>query len=126
MLTFEWILMVALLVIGLIGGLSGLRNAVLDQLQDLELAVEGMNFSAADSTAADSSSPTAHHGSHGRDKARVAYRGGDDRDGRVARGSENTKGNELQFESNAPSRDTPSSHDTSGSDVNAWWGAGYR
>jgi hypothetical protein len=44
-LTFEWILMVTLLVIGLIGALAGVRNAVLDELYDLESAVEAMNFS---------------------------------------------------------------------------------
>jgi len=44
-LTFEWILMVTLLVIGLIGGLAAVRNVVLDQLYDLQNAVEAMNFS---------------------------------------------------------------------------------
>ncbi|MBN2577847.1 MAG: hypothetical protein JXB10_02565 [Pirellulales bacterium] len=46
-LTFEWILMVTLLVIGLIGGLAALRNVLLDQLYDLENAVEAMNFSGS-------------------------------------------------------------------------------
>jgi hypothetical protein len=44
-LTFEWILVVTLVVIGLIGGLAAVRNAVLDELYDLSSAVEAMNFS---------------------------------------------------------------------------------
>ncbi len=55
MLTFEWILLVACLVVGLIGGLAGLRNALLDQLQDLENAVEAMNFSGTSTTTASTS-----------------------------------------------------------------------
>ncbi len=35
MVTFEWILLISLLVIGLIGGLSAVRNAILCELQDL-------------------------------------------------------------------------------------------
>jgi len=44
-LTFEWILMVTLLVVGLIGALGAVRNAMLDELMDLEGAIEAMNFS---------------------------------------------------------------------------------
>ncbi len=35
MVTFEWILLISLLVIGIIGGLSAVRNAILCELQDL-------------------------------------------------------------------------------------------
>jgi hypothetical protein len=52
-LAFEWILIVTLLVIGLIGGLAGVRNAVLDELFDLESAVEAMNFSGPGAPPAD-------------------------------------------------------------------------
>ncbi len=34
-LTFEWILLISLLVIGVIGGLSAVRNALLCELSDL-------------------------------------------------------------------------------------------
>jgi hypothetical protein len=44
-LSFEWMLIVTLLVVGLIGGLAGVRNAILDGLFDLESAIEAMNFS---------------------------------------------------------------------------------
>jgi len=44
-LTFEWILIVTLVVVGLIGGLAVVRNAMLDQLFDLGSAIEAMNFS---------------------------------------------------------------------------------
>jgi hypothetical protein len=48
-LAFEWILIVTLLVIGLIAGLAAVRNALLDELYDLEGAVEAMNFSGSGS-----------------------------------------------------------------------------
>jgi len=44
-LTFEWILIVTLLIVGLIGALGAVRNAMLDELMDLEGAIEAMNFS---------------------------------------------------------------------------------
>jgi hypothetical protein len=34
-LTFEWILLISLLVIGIIGGLSAVRNALLTELDEL-------------------------------------------------------------------------------------------
>ena len=42
-LTFEWILLISLLVIGIIGGLSAVRNALLSELNDLAACIEAMN-----------------------------------------------------------------------------------
>lgn len=42
-LTFEWILLLTLLVIGIIGGLSATRNALLHELGDLSQGVEALN-----------------------------------------------------------------------------------
>ncbi len=42
-LTFEWILLISLLVIGVIGGLSAVRNALLCELGDLAECIESIN-----------------------------------------------------------------------------------
>lgn len=42
-LTFEWILLISLLVIGIIGGLSAVRNALLCELTDLADCIEALN-----------------------------------------------------------------------------------
>ncbi len=43
MLSFEWILLISILVIGIIGGLAAVRNALLSELNDLAQAVEAIN-----------------------------------------------------------------------------------
>ena len=45
-LTFEWILLISLLVIGIIGGLSAVRNALLCELQDLETCIQAISCGA--------------------------------------------------------------------------------
>lgn len=42
-LTFEWILLLTLLVIGIVGGLAATRNALLRELGDLSHGVEALN-----------------------------------------------------------------------------------
>jgi hypothetical protein len=42
-LTLEWILIVTVLVIGVIGGLGAVRNATVAELGDLAEAIESMN-----------------------------------------------------------------------------------
>lgn len=42
-LSFEWILLISILVIGIIGGLAAVRNALLSELNDLSQAVESIN-----------------------------------------------------------------------------------
>lgn len=46
-LSFEWIVITTLLVIGLISGLGALRNAVVDKLGDLTESVEELNSSSS-------------------------------------------------------------------------------
>lgn len=43
MLSFEWILLISILVIGIIGGLAAVRNALLSELNDLAQAVQAIN-----------------------------------------------------------------------------------
>jgi hypothetical protein len=43
MLTFEWILAVSLLVIGIIGGLALVRDAILCQLSDMAACITALN-----------------------------------------------------------------------------------
>lgn len=43
MLTFEWILLISLLVIGIIGGLSMVRNALLCELKDMAECIQALN-----------------------------------------------------------------------------------
>jgi hypothetical protein len=43
-LTFEWILLVSLLVIGVIGGLSAVRNSLLCELEDLSECIRAIDM----------------------------------------------------------------------------------
>lgn len=49
-LSFEWIVITTLLVIGLISGLGALRNAVVEKLDDLTTSVEILNTAATTMT----------------------------------------------------------------------------
>jgi hypothetical protein len=42
-LTLEWILLITVVVIGIIGGLGAVRNATLGELTDLAEAIEALN-----------------------------------------------------------------------------------
>ncbi len=42
-LTLEWVLLVTVLVIGIIGGLGAVRNATVSELMDLAEAIEAIN-----------------------------------------------------------------------------------
>jgi len=44
LLTFEWILLISLLVIGVIGGLGAVRNAMICELVDLAGCIESIDF----------------------------------------------------------------------------------
>ena len=44
-LTFEWILLISLLVIAMIGGLATVRDALLNELNDLSVAISLINQS---------------------------------------------------------------------------------
>ena len=44
-LSFEWILLISLLVIGIVGGLSAVRNALICELTDLADCVAALNVS---------------------------------------------------------------------------------
>ena len=46
-LTLEWILLVTVLVIGIIGGLGAVRNATISELSDLAEAIESINVKTA-------------------------------------------------------------------------------
>ena len=46
-LSFEWIVITTLLVIGMISGLGALRNSVVQKLDDLTTSVETLNTAAA-------------------------------------------------------------------------------
>jgi len=46
-LTFEWILLISLLVIGIIGGLSAIRNSLLSELNDLDECIQQLNTSGS-------------------------------------------------------------------------------
>ena len=54
-LTFEWILLISLLVIGIIGGLSAVRNALLCELGQLADSIEALNYGGSGSVAGGSS-----------------------------------------------------------------------
>ena len=43
-LTLEWILLVTVIVIGIIGGLGAVRMATVAELQDLATAIEAINM----------------------------------------------------------------------------------
>ncbi|MDO4550478.1 MAG: hypothetical protein Q4C96_04425 [Planctomycetia bacterium] len=49
-LTFEWIVIVTLLVIGMIGGLGVLRNTILLKVTDMAESVDKLNTAASAST----------------------------------------------------------------------------
>jgi len=44
MLTVEWILIVTVVVIGIVGGLAAVRNAILSELHDLAGAITALNI----------------------------------------------------------------------------------
>lgn len=46
-LTFEWIVIIALLVIGLISGVGELRNSIMALLGDMTASVEALNDAAS-------------------------------------------------------------------------------
>ena len=54
-LTFEWILLISILVIGIIGGLSAVRNALLCELNDLAKCVEALNTCGCSGTCVEGS-----------------------------------------------------------------------
>lgn len=43
MLTLEWILLLTVVVIGVIGGLAAVRDAILDELHDLQQLIMNLN-----------------------------------------------------------------------------------
>ena len=49
-LTLEWILLVTILVIGTMGGLAAVRNAVIGELRDLAQAIEALNVDPSPQT----------------------------------------------------------------------------
>ena len=44
LVSLEWILIITVLVIGIVGGLGAIRIAVNNELQDLSEAIEAINF----------------------------------------------------------------------------------
>ena len=48
LLTFEWILLISLLVIGVIGGLGAVRNALICELVELAECIESLDFCGDD------------------------------------------------------------------------------
>lgn len=49
-LSFEWIAITTLLVIGMISGLGALRNSVVKKIDDLTTSVETLNTAASQTT----------------------------------------------------------------------------
>jgi hypothetical protein len=47
-LTLEWILLITVIVIGIIGGLGAVRNATTAELLDLAAAIEALNVTPTD------------------------------------------------------------------------------
>ena len=47
-LTLEWILLITVIVIGIIGGLGAVRNATTAELIDLAAAIESLNVTPTD------------------------------------------------------------------------------
>ena len=43
-LSLEWILLITVLVVGIIGGLGAVRNAMISELQDLAEAIDNINI----------------------------------------------------------------------------------
>jgi len=64
-LSFEWILLISLLVIGVIGGLSAVRDALILELKDVADCVRALNV--AGSVSSDSSQPIVCDPSQGMD-----------------------------------------------------------
>lgn len=54
-LTFEWILLISLLVIGIIGGLSAVRNSLLCELNDLDRCIQALNTCGCSGTCVEGS-----------------------------------------------------------------------
>jgi Flp pilus assembly pilin Flp len=52
-LTLEWVLLVTVIVIGIIGGLGAVRNATNGELLDLAEAIESLNIKTAAEQAAE-------------------------------------------------------------------------
>ncbi len=44
-LTFEWILLITLLVIGIVAGITAARDAIIDELGDIATAATSLDFS---------------------------------------------------------------------------------
>lgn len=49
-ISFEWIVITTLLVIGLISGFGALRNSIVEKLDDLTTSVENLNTAASQDT----------------------------------------------------------------------------
>lgn len=47
-LTLEWVLLITVIVIGIIGGLGAVRNATTNELIDLAEAIESLNVTPSD------------------------------------------------------------------------------
>jgi hypothetical protein len=43
-LTLEWVLLITVVIIGIIGGLGAVRGAILGELKDLAEAIEALNI----------------------------------------------------------------------------------
>ena len=46
MLSLEWILLITVVVIGIVGGVGAVRNALLSELHDLAEAIQALNINA--------------------------------------------------------------------------------
>jgi Flp pilus assembly pilin Flp len=55
-LTLEWVLLVTVIIIGIIGGLGAVRNATNGELLDLAEAIESLNVKTAAELAAEGGS----------------------------------------------------------------------
>ena len=43
LITFEWLLLVTLLVIGIVGGLASVRNAIIEELNELVTTIQNLH-----------------------------------------------------------------------------------
>jgi hypothetical protein len=43
-LSFEWILLITILVIGIVGGIAAVRDAILDEFKDMSQAVSNLTM----------------------------------------------------------------------------------
>jgi Flp pilus assembly pilin Flp len=57
MLTLEWVLIITVVVIGIIGGLGAVRNATVGELSDLAEAIESLNVKTAAECEAEGAAP---------------------------------------------------------------------